>query len=57
LARHEESTVLRLLFRKLSGSGARSGRRRDDTSGEYRVLYADARRVSRVYRMNVGEQI
>jgi hypothetical protein len=30
---------------------------RDDTSGEYGVLYADARGVSRVYRMTIDERI
>jgi hypothetical protein len=30
---------------------------RDDTSGEFSVLYADARGVSRVYRMSFDERV
>ncbi|MGH3426140.1 MAG: hypothetical protein ACRDQZ_00955 [Mycobacteriales bacterium] len=30
---------------------------RDDTSGEYRVLYADSRGVSRVYEMSFAESV
>ena len=30
---------------------------RDETSGEYSVLYADARGVSRVYRMTLEERV